>query len=259
MGKRAKIYVIILTAILGIAILYLIKPEAIPQDPSYYEFADDRKIFGIANFWDLFSNIGFLFVGIWGLLQLNKLELTKWNKINVQLICVGIALTSLGSAYFHYQPAHDSLVWDRIPMTLVFMPFFSFIIALFITNKYHATQLLLLTLIGVLSVLYWIIGEHRCESCGDLRPYALVQFLPMVLIPLILLLFKKTNQQLKYLFLVFIFYGIAKVCETYDKHIFDLLNELLSGHSIKHFMATIATYFLIVWIRKTKAGFTNTL
>ena len=45
--------------------LLLLSP--IPQDQSYHQFADQRTMFGIPNFWNVVSNIPFLAVGAAGL------------------------------------------------------------------------------------------------------------------------------------------------------------------------------------------------
>src|SRR5262245_66556667 len=59
-----------LVALLGLmaasfAILPLLPP--IPQDPSYHQFADQRTLLGIPNFWNVVSNLPFVLVGAMGL------------------------------------------------------------------------------------------------------------------------------------------------------------------------------------------------
>ena len=72
-------------------------------------------------------------------------------------------------------------------MTIAFMAFMSIIIGEYISEKAASTALIPLVLIGIISVIYWYITEQAGQ--GDLRPYALVQFLPMVIIPMVLLMF----------------------------------------------------------------------
>jgi len=67
-----------------------------------------------------------------------------------------------------------------------------------------------LLLIGISSVLYWSWSEARGH--GDLRLYALVQYLPAILIPLIIFLYKSPASYLHYLILLFVFYSLAKRC-----------------------------------------------
>lgn len=45
------------------------------------------------------------------------------------LVFVGLVLTAFGSAYYHLAPDNARLVWDRLPMTIVFMPLVAALIA----------------------------------------------------------------------------------------------------------------------------------
>ena len=45
----------------GIAAMFFLPP--IPQDSAYPAFADQRMISGIANFWNVVSNLPFIVVG----------------------------------------------------------------------------------------------------------------------------------------------------------------------------------------------------
>ena len=35
-----------------------------------------------------------------------------------------VALTGIGSAYYHLEPNNDRLVWDRLPLAMMFMALF---------------------------------------------------------------------------------------------------------------------------------------
>lgn len=37
------------------------------------------------------------------------------------VLFLGLALTGFGSAYYHLAPDSARLIWDRLPLTLVFM------------------------------------------------------------------------------------------------------------------------------------------
>ena len=76
---------------------------------------------------------------------------------------------------------------------------------------------------------------------GDLRAYVLVQFLPIVLIPLILLLFNSRLNGNKYIWGVIGAYAVSKVMELFDAPIYSALG-VISGHSLKHLIAAFATF-----------------
>jgi len=63
------IFLVALSAILIAAVFFL---DPIAQDPAYYEFADDRTILMLPNFWNVASNLAFFLVGGAGLIYLRS-------------------------------------------------------------------------------------------------------------------------------------------------------------------------------------------
>jgi hypothetical protein len=218
--------------------------DRIPQDPSYHDFADKRHTCGIPNFMDVVSNIFFVMVGAYGLLFLRKSSMGRGLGVIYGVVFTGIALTGIGSAYYHLVPDNFRLVWDRLPMTIVFTSFLSATIYERISKRVGKGLLVPLLILGIASVYWWHYTEQ--QGNGDLRFYAAVQFLPMLLIPLILLLFPSPlpDPGTKALILVIIFYAIAKVFEHFDDEIF-ALTGFISGHSLKHIAAAAATWFIV--------------
>jgi hypothetical protein len=104
-------------------------------------------------------------------------------------------------------------------------------------------------IIGVATVLYWAWTETR--GVGDLRPYGLVQFLPVVLMPLMLLLFPGNTRSAKWLWWTFAGYIVAKLAEQCDGSIHNAVG--LSGHSIKHLVSSVAVLFAIFAMLEIKA------
>jgi len=228
-------------AIIGIAIVFSMKPIA--QNIGYHNFIDSQTIFNIPNFNNVISNIGFILLGCFGFAKVKTIN--KKNSL-LYFLLGGIFLTGIGSGYYHWNPNNITLFFDRLPMVVVFMTFFTFILANYITEKDYKAYLILLLGIGIMSILYWSYTESL--GIGDLRPYIIVQFLPIILIPIILLLFKKKNNNSYYIFPVLAFYILAKLSEHFDEFIYTVSKEIISGHSIKHFLAAIAAYYIYKWV-----------
>lgn len=248
MLSNNKIRYAILFFIALSGIIYLIVNGPISQAQQYHLFADEREMMDIPNFWNVMSNIPLLTIGMFGMLfiiQNNRQSNTRlW--LNSFVFFLGIFFTAIGSAWYHLHPSDKTLVWDRLPMTISFMAFFSVIIGKFICARSGARALIPLLLIGFMAIILWQIE-------GDLRLYALVQFLPMILIPVILLIFKSNGHLKKYFWLMLLAYLIAKSFEASDHFIFEEL-RFISGHSFKHILAaaTPAIYFLILFKDKRK-------
>jgi len=93
----------------------------VAQPLSYHQFADDRTFFGIARFWDVASNIAFLLAGLLGLGIVAARPAAFASRVEAWPYVVffaGLALTCLGSAYYHLMPGNARLVWDRLPITM---------------------------------------------------------------------------------------------------------------------------------------------
>lgn len=250
----SKTYILLLISIAGILSVLLIEPIA--QNQEYHSFADQRVLMSIPNFWNVVTNIPFLIVGIYGIIFCFRAlsKVADYQVVALFLVFfVGVFLTGVGSAYYHLNPSNETLFWDRLPMTISFMAFFTIVICEFISIKLGARLFIPLLFIGILSLLYWQITESK--GVGDLRFYVLVQFLPIILITAILILYKNNNGSAAYYF-VLSTYLLAKLFEINDDLIFST-NHLISGHSIKHIIAALAPLLFIIGICKRKL-FLNT-
>jgi hypothetical protein len=252
-NKRISILIGLFIASI-IAVLFA---APIPQDPLYHLFADSRSCLGLANFGDVMSNSGFAIVGLLGLWTVlgpsrDTIFESKADAVPYIVFFAGVGLVSVGSAYYHEAPDNARLFWDRLPMTVAFMALFAAIILDRIDLPVGRRALLpVLVFLGVLSLLYWDWSEGQGQ--GDLRFYGLVQFYPMLALPVICWLFPKANYTGGgYLIWVIIWYAIAKGLEHFDAEIFDLLGNTVSGHSLKHMASAVATYF--VWRMIVRAG-----
>lgn len=243
-SPKSPEWILIAVAVMAGAALFFIPP--IPQDPAYHRFSDAREVFGIPNFWNVVTNLPFLIVGLTGLVLHFR---NGGNPVPAVLrpgyvvFLVGVMLVGVGSACYHYAPSTAALAWDRLPMTIAFMALFAVVIADDIAAGHAGKCLWLFILAGVVSMGYWHVTETR--GAGDLRPYILVQFLPMVLIPLTLVLNGTQYLRAGFLWATLGAYFLAKIAEHYDMTIYNLTG-ILSGHSIKHLLAALATFCVLM-------------
>lgn len=243
--KKEKIglSLIAASALFIMAALFLIDPVA--QSPAYHNFSDSTPIMGIPNALNVLSNLPFLFVGIWALVLLlreGKLQIIAENKSAYFALFFGVALVAFGSSYYHLWPGNQTLLWDRLPMTIAFMGLVSIIVSEFISIRLGRMLLFPLLTFGIFSVLYWHYTE--LEGVGDLRFYIYVQFFPIVAIPIILLLFRPRFTHLACYWWLMATYVLAKLFEHFDYFIHQTTG-LLSGHSIKHLAAAVGLYILL--------------
>lgn len=238
MVKQQIGYLLILVSALA-AIIGLLLLDPIHQQTDYHGFCDKRTIFSIPNFWNVISNLPFLIVGAWGL---------KWTlgpeKPGTQYIFffIGIALVSIGSAYYHVNPTNTTLVFDRAPMTIAFMSLLSIITSEFFNKQAGYKLLYPLLLSGIFSVIYWVVFN-------DLRLYLLVQFYPILIILVALIFFNSSYKSTFGYWALLMSYVIAKLFEHFDCETQSAL-KMISGHSIKHLIISLGIIMLIHSFRK---------
>ena len=229
----------VVPAIIFVAAL-LVHPIA--QDPGYHDFADQRTIWGIANFW----NVVFLVTAALGLraLRSNSAFTQIWERNAYRILLAGTVLVAFGSAYYHFAPNSQTLFWDRLPMTIVFMSLFATTIGERIDMRIGQRSLLPLLLIGIASVIYWRIS-------GDLRFYAMVQFYPMLMIPVLLAFREPRYSSGIGTWVMIVLYACAKVLELFDRELGDIFAA--GGHPWKHVFssAALACYVIAVGRRRS--------
>jgi hypothetical protein len=154
---------------------------------------------------------------------------------------VGLVLTAFGSAYYHLAPNNARLIWDRLPMTMVFGSLVAAVIAERISVRAGLQLLPWLIALSAASVLQWYWDEFRGH--GDLRVYAAVQLYSALVLLLALLLPPKYTRSSDFA-VVFGFYLLAKIFETADR-LFFAHGHIVSGHTLKHFAAAAAGYWIL--------------
>ena len=242
----------IIVSIVAVSIIVVFSLDPIAQDPGYHNFADRRDLLNIPNFFDVISNLSFVIVGAMGMRLIGSGLATGGLpelKAVYMTFFIGVFLTGFGSAYYHFHPDNQALLWDRLPMTVAFMALFSAIIGETISSRIALKIAIPLLVSGIASVVYWHLSE--LNGRGDLRAYALVQFLPIVLIPLLLWLFDSRLNGNKYMWGVVGAYALSKVMELFDAPIYNAL-RVVSGHSLKHLIAAFATFIFYLALRNRR-------
>ena len=240
MTRRARIGLIVGLGVAGIVVAAVLSP--IPQDSAYHRFADDRALLGIPNALNVLSNAPFVLAGVagLGLLRSGRAAFVdgreRWP---YAVFFAGLVLTAFGSAWYHLEPGNVRLVWDRLPLAVTIMGLFAAAIAERISVRAGVALLAPLVALGLFSVLYWHAGEMHGR--GDLRLYGLVQFYPMLAVPLMMALFPARYTRAADLGVAVGIYAGAKVFEVLDAAIL-AAGHVVSGHTIKHIFVALAGY-----------------
>ena len=247
--RRIALLIAISVPLLAVVALY----PAIPQPVEYHDFADQRQIAGIPHFWNVISNLPFAIIGLFGCAWLlrNPARTSAlsepWERAGYYVFFFGEFLTCFGSAYYHIAPSNATLVWDRFVFSLLLTSFFAIVIAEFVSRRLGRALLAPLVLVGLLSVLQWHWTELVAQ--GDLRLYLVVQFYPVLTIPLIIALFRSRYTLGGIFLLTWALYGVAKILELLDRPVYELTGTW-SGHTFKHLVAAAATACVLYALRR---------
>jgi len=246
-ANRLRVALIVgLSLVVTGVMLFAVAPFAQPL--WYHNFADQRGFWHIPNALNVLSNIPFVLVGVLGMCFMVRpagaghLSPEPWQRWSYGVFFALIALTGVGSAYYHADPNNDRLLWDRLPLAMAFMAVFAVMISERISQ--YAGRLLFwpFVILGAWSVFYW--HQTEISGAGDLRVYLLVQFFPLLAIPLMLFLFPARYTLTADLFAALGCYAIAKVLELADRLVY-AQGGLVSGHTLKHLVAAITPLFIL--------------
>lgn len=215
----------------------------IAQDPAYHDFADRRGLLGISNFLNIATNLAFLAVGLAGvaLCLRRRAGPGAWRAWTACF--TGVALVSLGSGYYHLAPDNGTLVWDRLPMSLGFMALSVAVLVDHVNPRLEKILLAPAIVFGLASVIYW-------RHSDDLRAYVLVQFLPLLMIPAILILYRAPRKESGPLLAALVIYLLSKLAEHFDRALFEWTGGVISGHSLKHLLAALALFVVYRMLRR---------
>lgn len=227
----------------------------IPQPVEYHQFADQRLFLGIPNFFNVASNLALLISGMAGLIFLFRAFKSLNSHSFIQLsecwpyffVFLSVAMTCFGSAYYHWEPDNERLLWDRLPIATGITALLAVTVVERVNVKVGLWLMPRLMIIGITSVLYWYWSEQ--QGAGNLNFYIVTQFYSILLIVILGLLFPSRYTDGAALFKVIGIYGIAKLAELLDSEIY-ALGGIVSGHTLKHLFAALAVYWILRMLQK---------
>jgi hypothetical protein len=229
-------HVSVVIAVFG-AVAAMIAAAPIAQPAAYHNMADQRSWLGIPNALNVLSNLPFAVVGGLGLAAIFESNVERrvpfhdaWERWPYAALFAGVALTTVGSSYYHRAPDNARLVWDRLPMTVGFMGFLTAVLAERVSLPLARWLFAPLLAVGAASVVYWYWSE--LQGAGDLRPYLLVQFGSLLVVVLLVGLYPAQYGGGRYLLAGLAAYAAAKGFELADARIFGL-GRIVSGHTFE--------------------------
>jgi hypothetical protein len=209
---------------------------SVAQHGNYHAFADQRSVFGIPNAMDLLSNLafaGFGVLGAWRVWRMPQGAIGPVQWLLAGLFFAGLLMTAACSAWYHYQTDDSSLAIDRYGMTIAFASLLGLAAATRVSDRAGQCITLAVLIGGAWSIQTW-------STSNNVLPWAVLQFGGMALMLGLGFLRPRPNALVVSWFSVILVYALAKVLEHYDTQVYHLSADLVSGHTLKHLVASCA-------------------
>lgn len=230
----------LLTVLLLLLALAIAAPM-IGQPAHHHDFADHRLICGIPFAMDVLSNLPFAAWGVMGVWLAWPVACARRSAFAHQrdqgrmalLFFGGLLATAACSAWYHLGPDNAGLVVDRIGMVVAFAGLLGLAAGGRISARAGRALAGMVLLLGPLSVAVW-------SSSGNVAPWLVLQFGGMALVLWFAFLPRRPAALDVRWGAVIAFYALAKLFEMADAQVFELTGYLVSGHSLKHVVASFA-------------------
>ncbi len=208
-----------------------------------HPFIDARTLAGIPNAWDVLTNIAFFPLGLVGLWSLHCTPAVHREiRQAARVFFVGLVLTSATSSFYHWAPSTWGLAIDRAGMAVAFAGVLGLATAERVSLRAATWVWAVVAVTGMFAIAI-------NYATGLIAPWAVVQFGGMAVV-----LWAATQLKLpgalgiRWGALIAI-YILAKLFELGDEAVFHATHEFISGHSLKHLVASAAALPVIYALR----------
>lgn len=241
----------LLAVVLVLLVVATIGPY-VAQSAHHHDFADRRVWGGVPFATDVLSNLPF---ALWGALGLGCVlsffnpgsgkPASKPALAQLGLAAVffaGLLVAAAASSWYHWLPSDSGLAFDRIGMTLAFAGLLGLAAAGRISSRAGLSLAGAVLVLGPLSIWVW-------AATGNVLPWALLQFGGMALVLWFAFLKPLPGALAVHWGAVILIYALAKLLELADHQIYELTSHLVSGHSLKHVVASFAAWPVLAALR----------
>ena len=229
----------------GLMVWLALAGPALMQPASFHDFADQRAWGPLPHAMDVLSNLPFAawgVAGLWALARAVRLRaIGRASAWLAGLFFAGLVITAGVSAFYHWQPDDAGLVWDRTGMVLAFAGLLGLAALQGVSRRAGIALAAAVLVLGPVSVWVWAVS-------GNLLPWGVLQIGGMALILSLAWLqpaWPAPDLSIRWA-LVVTLYALAKVLELTDHPVFEMTGQLISGHSLKHVVASCAAWPVVL-------------
>jgi len=228
---------LLLALLLGL--LAAVFGPAMHLSPHFHQFADQRVLWGVPRGADVYSNLPFALLGLWGLVATRQRPgLTTVQRQLLTLFSLGLLATAAGSTWYHLQPDDARLVFDRLGMGVAFAGVLGLAAADRISPRAGqalAAFILIATPPAVMQPLW----------SGTMQAWAVLQVGGILLLAALAPRPPRPDALGWRIAPLVALYLLAKLCEVADHDLLTLSQGAISGHTLKHLLAAGAGWVVV--------------
>jgi hypothetical protein len=220
------------------------------QPADYHHFADTRLICGVRNGADVLSNLAILAAGLVNLSWCWRHRASDAVQMpGMMTASLGFVMAAAGSAVYHFRPTDATLVWDRLPMTIIFAGVLAMLYTSVTGRRFLWSQMASLVAAAMLTALVWALF-------GELWPYALLQYGGLAAV--VGFTYSRKVANASGWWALICCYGVAKLFETIDASVWIATDHVLAGHALKHIACGAAGFALLGIVKQRRSSESNT-
>jgi hypothetical protein len=244
-GRTRRLEMALCVICMALFALGILGPS-VEQPAHYHAFADQRHLWGIPNLMDVLSNLafaGFAAMGAWHLWRTSAAAFSAIDRRLAGLFFFGLIVTAAFSGLYHLHPDNEGLAFDRYGMTIAFAGLLGLAASTRVSERAGQWLGLAVLVCGVSSIQSW-------SALGNVLPWAILQYGGMALMLALACLPARMGALPVSWLTVLLIYTLAKLLEHADQSVFELTHGLVSGHTLKHLVASCATLPVLAAFRR---------
>jgi hypothetical protein len=211
-----------------------------PIGPDKHHFADTRSWLGVPNALNVLVNLPLFWLAVWGWCATRASDWPKALRVPWQWFHLFTIATALGAAAYHAAPSDAIFVASHVGQAGAFTMLAFGVLAeradaRFGSNAACAVGAALVLLMGATAL-----RAGGIDAATDMRPLALLETIPVLLIPAGALSLRGSHTHASNWLVVLALYASSKLFDVADAAIFDLTGGFVSGHSLMHLNFSLA-------------------
>ncbi len=244
-GRTPRLELALCVICMSLFALGIVGPS-VEQPGHYHAFADQRQLLGIPNLMDVLSNLafaGFGAIGAWHLWRTSPASFGAIDRRLAGLFFLGLIVTSAFSGWYHLRPDNEGLAIDRYGMTIAFAGLMGLAASTRVSERAGQWLALAFLVCGAWSIQTW-------SALGNVLPWAILQYGGMALILGLAYMPARMGALSVSWLTVLLVYTLAKLLEHADQSVFEFTHGLVSGHTLKHLVASCAAIPVLAAIHR---------